>query len=133
MLWWFKFQKESYDICLLYKKWILTQALLLYLEKQKPFRPEYTPVHSDTPFAKETTHNVDYTEKPLPEHFRRTVEEYKPSSAEFDGRTTYRINYIPLEGERAKMIKPAYQALDRSREFSVRFVYSPILSLFWGM
>ncbi|VDL35868.1 unnamed protein product [Hymenolepis diminuta] len=87
-------------------------------EKQKPFRPDYTPVHSDTPFAKETTHNVDYTEKPLPEHFRRIVEEYKPSSAEFDGRTTYRINYIPLEGERAKIIKPAYQALDRNREFS---------------
>lgn len=73
------------------------------------------------PFAKETTHNVDYTEKPLPEHYRRSVEPYKPSSGEFDGRTTYRVNYIPLEGERAKIIKPAYEAPDPNREFSVGF------------
>ncbi|VDO08554.1 unnamed protein product [Rodentolepis nana] len=87
-------------------------------EKQTPFRPEYTPLSSNAPFAKETTHNVDYTEKPLPEHFRRNVEEYKPSSAEFDGRTTYRINYIPLEGKRAKMIKPVSEAPERNGEFS---------------
>ncbi|KAM7536927.1 hypothetical protein Aperf_G00000069794 [Anoplocephala perfoliata] len=88
------------------------------VEKQRPFRPEYTPVHSDTPFAKETTHNVDYTEKPLPEHYHRCAEEYKPSNDKFDGSTTYRLNYTPLEGERAKMLKPAYEALDPNRKFS---------------
>nr|CDS32503.2 protein FAM154A [Hymenolepis microstoma] len=87
-------------------------------DKQMPFRPKYTPLSSNTPFTKETTHNVDYTEKPLPEHFRRNVEEYKPSSAEFDGRTTYRDNYMPLEGKRAKMIKPVSEAPAYKGEFS---------------
>ena len=90
-------------------------------EKQKSFRPAYTPVHSDAPFSEETTHNVDYIKWPLPEQYHRSPEEYKPNSAEFDGRTTYRTNYIPLKGERAKMTKPAYQGLDPNREFLVGF------------
>ncbi len=93
----------------------------MLLDRQKAFRPIYTPVHSDTPFSKDTTHRVDYTEKTLPAHYQRAPEEYKPSSAGFDGRTTYKTTYIPLEGERAKPIKPAYQSPDPNREFAVSF------------
>uniref|UniRef100_A0A5K3EVL8 Stabilizer of axonemal microtubules 2 n=1 Tax=Mesocestoides corti TaxID=53468 RepID=A0A5K3EVL8_MESCO len=87
-------------------------------DKQKPFRPSYTPVHTETPFSQDTTHRTDYTEWPLPEHFHRALDEYKPSDAKFDGRTTYRTNYTALEGERAKMIRPISQTPDHSGEFS---------------
>lgn len=94
---------------------------IYYQERQKSFRPNVAPVHSDVPFSDKTTHNADYIKWPLPEKFRRSPEKYKPSSAEFDGQTTYAINYIPLKGERAEMTKPVYQGLNPNREFSVGF------------
>ncbi|KAL5966825.1 Stabilizer of axonemal microtubule 2 [Taenia solium] len=87
-------------------------------EKQKPFLPKYTAVHSDLPFSHETTHRVDYTEWPLSQQYHRIPEEYRPNAAEFDGQSTYATNYIPMKCDRAKIIKPAYQNLDPNREFS---------------
>lgn len=95
---------------------------LIILERQKACRPAYTPVHSDTPFAEDTTHRVDYTEKQIPERYHRTQEEYRANSAEFDDKTTYKSAYVPLEGERAKPIKPAYQPLDPNRAMTVSLV-----------
>lgn len=86
--------------------------------KQRPFRPNHTTVHSDLPFSNETTHRADYTEWPLSQQYHRIPEEYKPNAAEFDGRTTYTTNYVPVKCEKAKIIKPAYQNLDPNREFS---------------
>ena len=74
--------------------------------RASPIIPKDNQIGHSGPGEYTTTNRQEMQQWPVQERPRRQRAEYVPSSAKFDGTTTAKAEFVPMQAERAQPIKP---------------------------
>ncbi|KAM6202390.1 LOW QUALITY PROTEIN: stabilizer of axonemal microtubules 2 [Rhynchocyon petersi] len=87
------------------------------INPMQSFKPPFVFKCSKVPFSGDTSHRIDYVPHHLESKFARPKEAYKSSNQPFEVLTTHRSDFQGLDGEAAKICKPAYNRVTQSAHF----------------
>lgn len=87
------------------------------IQPRHSFKPNEGAKMSDTPFEDRTSHRDAYIQHAMPARFQREREQYKPTSAQFDGLSTFKRDYKGALGEPTHSFKPEGRAFQSEAPF----------------